>query len=273
VIDDDLDEGDWMRAGTRTIGLLLATMLALTGCSVGRGATLARTEAEAKAAAGRRAAAAAKMENARTLADGGKYDAAIDGYLQVVSAAKADSETVGQALLGASLALNRKVEGFRLPGQIDAMAKFQKRLPAGTTPDAAQNILKDYLTAQVVREAKEAESLLADRRSFVKQIRSSGSAEVLLTPKKDRLLTESEVRYALGRLPSLHVSEEYTKLYQSALPLATTMDRFLADDARYLDGKTVTDHDLSELDKSCTGLADTLWPVQRQLDRLKPGWR
>ena len=69
-----------------------------------------------------------------------------------------------------------------------------------------------------------------DRRQFVKDIRDKGSANVLLTPDKDRLLTEAEVKDASGHLKELGASAEYVKLYGLALPLAKTMDRFLADD-------------------------------------------
>jgi hypothetical protein len=262
-----------MRLVVRGCSLALVLALVLTGCSAaGASSESAQRRLEQQAAA-RRAEATAKIDAARKLVNEGKYDAAVDAYVAVAAASRDDSATTSQALLGASLALNRKVDSFRLPGQLAAVAAFYERLPAGTRPEAAQGILKDFLLDPLAREAKEAESLLADRRTFVKDIRDKGSAEVLLTPDKDRLLTEAEAKAALSRLPELHVDPAYTQLYRSAVPLSSTMDRFLADDKKYLDGKTVSAHDLSELEKSCNVLADALWPVQRQLDRLKPGWR
>ena len=258
----------------RTLVVLLLLALGLPGCASPAKATgPSKHQLQLRAEETRRKALSDQLDQARSLASTGKHDRAIKIFLDVLGASRVETAAADQALLGASLALHSKVSDFRLPGQLDAFIKFYGQLPAGTRPEAASKMVDEFLLEPVAREAEEAGDLLENRRQFVKDIRSTGTAKVFLTPDKDRLLTEAEVKDASGHLKELGASADYVKLYGLSLPLAKTMDRFLADDKRYLDGKYVTDNDIDELAKSCDALASVLWPVQRQLDRLKPNWR
>jgi hypothetical protein len=62
-------------------------------------------------------------------------------------------------------------------------------------------------------------------------------------------------------------------LYIKHEAIAEALERFATDDREVLATETVTDSGLSELDGANSQLADALWPVQRRLDRLRPGWR
>lgn len=251
------------------------TVLGIAGCATAapKPTGPSRHQLQLRAAEARRKAVSAESDRARALTNDGRYDDAIKAYLGLAKDSGDDTATAEQAPLGASLALDRKVTDYRLPGQLDAFIKFYKQLPSGTRPEAADKIVRDFLLDPVVREATEADSLLADRRQFVKDIRDSGKANVLLTPDKERLLTEAEVKDASGHLKEVGASADYVKLYSLSWPLAKTMDRFLADDKNYLGSKYITNSEIDALAESCDALASALWPVQRQLDRLKPGWR
>jgi hypothetical protein len=250
-----------MRAASITCGITLAVALALSACAV-RG-----PESQQADEAYREAAAKIAEGHSRVLQR--DYGCAVDAFV----AAAGDSDVASDAASGAADAVRRAHAGDRLPGRLDGVLMLQKRLPSGMASNALRATVTNYLVDPVAEQARQAAVLLQDRRAFVQQMREQNQADVLSTPTDKRMLTEAEVVEAQSRMQQLRVPASVVRLYTFERPLAAAMDRFLADDERYLGRENVTDNELDEIDHSCDALGDALWPVQRQLDRVRPGWR
>ena len=78
-------------------------------------------------------------------------------------------------------------------------------------------------------------------------MREEGEGDVLPAPRDRRVLTEAEV--VAARAPAAGARgapEAIERLYEYARPLAAAMDRFIADDERYLGEEDVSDEQLDE---------------------------
>ena len=249
----------------RTLGtaLALAVLLAAAACAAPH--PVREHSAESTGDPG----TATNLTQGRALTSEHRYDQAIDEYVAAAGDASASSEAVD----GAVSALEAKTSGERLPKKLDAALALQKRLPAAAARDSLKRSAEAFLVQPVIKQAKQAEVLMKDRRAFVERMREDGEADVLPTPANERAITEAEVVDAQGHIEELGMNRDITKLYDYERDLAAAMDRFLADDQRYLREEEMSESALDELAESSDVLAEALWPVQRQLDRVRPGWR
>lgn len=242
----------------------VAIGVALAGCSM-----LASWTNHPQTPEEARRAAALKVAQGHNLVKQGRYDVAMDVF--VAAAANASVRSV--AVSGAVEALDKSTDGKRLPDRLNAALMLQKRLPAGACQAQLGQAVRALLVAPVVKQVQQGTRLLRDRRAFVEQMRNTDQGDVLPTPANDRALTEGEVVATLDRMHDLGMPTPVVKLYMVERPLAAAMDRFLADDRRYLNQDAVTNTELDEISNSCDDLYNSLGPVQDQLDVVKPGWR
>jgi hypothetical protein len=245
-----------------TLATALVLALVLGGCSTG----FSKSEQQDAATSHE---AATKLAEGHAKAAQQNYNQAIDAFVD----AAGDSRASSDAVKASADTLTRQLAGDRLPTRLDAALMLQKRLPAGTRSDGLRATVESFLVTPVIDQVHQAEVLLKDRQAFVRSMRDQDQGDALPTPADQRSVTESEVVDAQSHLQDLRMPAEIVKLYEYERPLAAAMDRFLADDQRYLNQQDVSSQQLDEIDQSCHALAEALWPVQRQLDRVRPGWR